>query len=233
MKPRILLLSGFEPFGGDGFNPSGGIAWSLDREGLSGGVQIHGITLPVNGPAAWEKLARNIRQLEPHWIIATGVSGRAELSIETTAWNEADYRLPDNLGEQPQGVKIMERGPASLVSPAALDLLAGTTRLEPPPGVPALAVRGSHDPGRFVCNFLYYRLLHLTRRANHPAHQRAAFWHLPATPEMRRSNQDLRFFYPLDGLGATVRHLLEAVVHLPEKKPQVPGGTCGPGPALD
>ena len=38
------------------------------------------------------------------------------------------------------------------------------------------------------------------------------------SPEMRRPGQDLRFFYPLDRLGATMRHLLEAVVHLPEKQ---------------
>ncbi len=225
MKPHLLLLSGFEPFGGDGFNPSGSIAWSLHGQWLGGGVQIHGVTLPVNGPAAWEKLARNIRRLDPHWIIATGVSGRAELSIETTAWNEADYRMPDNLGHQPQGIKIMERGPAFLVSPAALGLLASLPPLEPRDGAPHLPVRRSDDPGRYVCNFLFYRLLHLTRRTSHPAYQRAAFWHLPATPEMRRPGQDLRFCYPLDGLGGTVRHLLETVVLLPGKWPQAPGQT--------
>ena len=202
-----LLLTGFEPFGGDGFNPSGAMACSLHGVALGGGVVIHGLTLPVSGPAAWQKLSRSIRQLRPAWVVATGVSGRAEISLESTAWNEADYRIPDNSGLQPRGPRILAHGPASLQSRPAPLLHRSAA--------PSLPVRLSTDPGRFVCNFLYYRLLHLTRRPGHCAHQRAVFWHLPATPEMRRSPGDGRFFYPMEDLQKTVQSLLTQWVRAP------------------
>ena len=201
-----LLLTGFEPFGGDDFNPSGAIAGLLHGVELGAGTVIHGLSLPVSGPAAWQKLSRTIRQVRPRWIVATGVSGRPGLCIESTAWNEADYRIPDNAGFQPTGARILARGPARLEARPA-PLLHRARPLHP-----RLPVRLSTDPGRFVCNFLYYRLLHLTDRPDHAAHHRAVFLHLPATPEMRRSPQDDRFFHPLDDLRETVRGLLNRLV---------------------
>ena len=203
-----LLLTGFEPFGGDDFNPSGAIAGSLHGMELGSGTVIHGLPLPVSGQAAWQKLSRTIRQIRPRWIVATGVSGRPGLSIKATAWNEADYRIPDKAGLQPTGSRILTRGPALLQSrPAPLLYGAGTVH-------PRLPVRLSTDPGRFVCNFLYYRLLHLTGRPDHAAHHRAVFLHLPATPEMSRSPQDDRFFHPLDDLKKTVNGLLNRLVQV-------------------
>jgi pyroglutamyl-peptidase len=203
MTPRRLLLTGFEPFGGDGFNPSGTLAAQLQGRVLPGGAEIEELVLPVSGPAAWRKMSRAIRRLQPHWIIATGVSGRAELSIESTAWNEADYRIPDNAGLQPQSARILARGPVRLDSGlgVAVGFSAGGL----------LPVRPSADPGRYVCNYLYYRLLHLTRTSSHSACGRAVFLHLPATPEMKRGPQDARFFHPLAGVRDTLLSLLELV----------------------
>ena len=195
---RTLLLTGFEPFGGDDFKCSGSLARLLHGAVLPGGVSIRSLILPVCGPAAWQKLARSLRVHKPQWIIATGVSGRAELSLESTAWNEDDYRIPDNAGRQPRGTRILSRGPAKLESALNLDPLPGHFAGS------ALPVRTSSDPGRYVCNHLYYRLLHLTDRPGHSSHRRTLFLHLPATPEMRRSPEDQRFFYPLDDLQLMV-----------------------------
>jgi pyroglutamyl-peptidase len=201
-----LLFTGFEPFGGDSFNPSAALVRRLHGTTLNHGVSVQGLVLPVSGPAAWQKLGRAIRRIQPRWIVATGVSGRAELSLETTAWNEDDFRIPDNAGLQPQASAILSRGPDSLQSALA-------ARLDPASfGTSRLPVRPSTDPGRFVCNHLYYRLLHLTRRASHPAHQRAVFLHLPASPEMKLGSDDQRFFYPLDDLGTLILQLLEKLV---------------------
>lgn len=201
--PR-LLLTGFAPFGGDAFNPSGALAQALHGSWLGGGVLVQGLTLPVSGPTAWRRLSAALRRDRPRWVVALGVSGRAELSIETTAWNEEDYRIPDNAGLQPQGQRLLERGPPHLRS--------GLVSLLPEAVAAALPVRHSADPGRFVCNHLYYRLLHLTRRPGHSAHQRAIFLHVPATLEMRRSPADARWFHPLESLQGTVLGLLGQLV---------------------
>ena len=109
MSSSTLLLTGFEPFGGDVFNPSGELAARLHGTIHHSGVNIHGLALPVSGPAAWGKLTRAARELRPRWILALGVSGRAEVSVESTAWNEMDYRIPDNAGLQPRGVPVLAR----------------------------------------------------------------------------------------------------------------------------
>lgn len=204
--PPLLLLTGFEPFGGDGFNPSGTIARGLHGHRLESGALVHGLPLPVSGPPAWRKLSRAIRQLQPHWVVATGVSGRAEISLESCAWNEDDFRIPDNAGRQPQGTPILGKGPASLET----GMEAGSLCREGVAG--ELPVRLSRDPGRFVCNHLYYRLLHLTRRPLHGAHGRALFLHLPCTPEMRRGAADGRFFHPLEDLQRSILTILEQLV---------------------
>lgn len=206
-----LLLTGFEPFGGDAFNPSGHIARNLDGHRLASGAAVRSVILPVSGPAAWARLSRKIQSWKPDWVIATGVSGRAEISIETTAWNDQDYRIPDNLGLQPVGLPVLAKGPAFLES-AQAEAAVVLTDLNP-----VLPVRPSTDPGRFVCNHLYYRLLHLTKRPGHPASGRAVFLHLPATFEMRRSGgmEDRRYYHGLEDLQAKVLGLLNRLTGIP------------------
>lgn len=204
-----LLLTGFLPFGGDAFNPSGALAETFDKREIGETAVVRGLLLPVSGPAAWAILQRAIRVSRPRWILALGVSGRECLSVESTAWNKADFSIPDNAGLQPRASRILARGPASLrcgpdVDAAALAAAAGTAEL------PAEA---STDPGRYVCNWTYYRLLHLTRRAGHSACGRTIFLHIPPVEEMRRSPADRRRLFPLDQVASAVerglRHLTD------------------------
>ncbi len=207
MNRPVLLLTGFEPFGGDGFNPSGAIAGEFDGEPLPGKGIVRGLILPVSGPAAWSRLARAVREVQPRWIVATGVSGRQEISIETMAWNEVDYRIPDNAGLQPRHGRILMRGPSALTSALAERMLrpGDSGSSWSPDRIP---VCPGTDPGRFVCNHVYYRLLHLTRRSAHPACQRAVFLHLPPTHEMKRNANDARVLFPLASVRDRVTDLL-------------------------
>jgi len=228
MKPQVLLLTGFEPFGGDVFNPSGALAQQWQGHRLPGGVVIQGLVLPVSGPAAWRKLSHQIQQHRPCRIIAMGVSGRSEVSIESTAWNEMDYPIPDNAGLQPRRAAILPRGPAQLTSGLTALLESAIPGLERQAGS-GLAIRSSTDPGRYVCNYLYYRLLHLTRRASHGAHQQAVFLHLPPTVEMRRSPQDPRVFQD----RAAVQRVVLGLCEVPMVSSGPPGQAAAPAPAMN
>lgn len=208
MPSPSLLLTGFEPFDGDAFNPSGELAARLNGQ-IRRGVSVLGLTLPVSGPAAWAKLTRAARELRPRWILALGVSGRAEVSVESTAWNEADYRIPDNAGLQPRGEPVLARRAPVFRTPLDVEALAGRIHTE------ALPARVSADPGRYVCNWLYCRLLHLTRRPSSPARGRALFLHLPATTEMRRGADDLRPLFPLERVQAAVEGAIEFLLETP------------------
>ncbi|MDB6069465.1 MAG: pyrrolidone-carboxylate peptidase [Verrucomicrobiales bacterium] len=216
-----LLLTGFEPFGGDAFNPSGELAKGLHGMEFSCGMRVRGQVLPVSGEAAWSRMAAAVRRYRPQWVVAMGVSGRAEISLETTAWNEADFRIPDNKGWQPRGVPVLRRGPPHYqvdwpgVTAGLGDGGSGVEGIwageagAGPVAAGSLPVRASTDPGRFVCNFLYYRLLHLTRNPMHPAHGRALFVHLPATAEMRRAGKESRYYHSMNNLQDRVRELLQ------------------------
>lgn len=231
-RPPVLLLTGFEPFGGDVFNPSGEIARALHGMEFPCGMKVRSLVLPVSGPGSWARLSGAIRRHRPRWVVATGVSGRAEISLETRAWNEADFRIPDNAGWQPRGVPVVRRGPAHFevrwpggagaglgsaggfgrvggVGGGGLEGEGGGGGAVDEAGFGVLPVRSSTDPGRFVCNFLYYRLLHLTRNPEHPAHGRSVFVHLPATGEMRREGLgEARYYHGFNDLRDRVRGLL-------------------------
>lgn len=201
-----LLLTGFEPFGGDRFNPSGALAAALEGAVIGANVRIVSAVLPVSGPAAWQKIAGIIRRRQPRWTVAMGVSGRPEISVESTAWNVADYRIPDNSGLQPVGNRILKYGPGKLASRLpVLEIAAAMGNTEIP-------VRASTDPGRFVCNWLYYRLLHLTRKPAHGAEGRAVFLHLPATREMGGNRPARRALFDLADLRRVVEGVLREVV---------------------
>ena len=174
-----ILLTGFEPFAGDAVNPSGLIAAALHGTSLLPGHRVHGLVLPVSAATAFARTSRLVRRLRPHWIVAMGVSGRDAFTPESQAVNAADYRIPDNAGLQLRAVPLLKRGPVILRTGLDAEKLAAAAART---GIPAIA---STDAGRFVCNHLYYRLLHLTSRPGHPAAGRTVFIHLPALPGMQ------------------------------------------------
>jgi pyroglutamyl-peptidase len=83
-----------------------------------------------------------------------GVSGLADcINIESKAYNEADFRCPDQLGWEPQHEKIVEDGPPAIATTLNVDLLVSRLLSM------NHKVRRSEDPGRFVCNWVYYHSL--------------------------------------------------------------------------
>jgi pyroglutamyl-peptidase len=173
-----LLLTGFEPFGGDSRNPSGEIAAALDGTVLHGRILIHSLVLPVATHAAWQLTVTAVRRTKPRWIVATGVAPRATINPESQAVNWCDYRIPDNSGivrrDQPSvpGTRRIYR------TGVDTNKLAAAIRAA---GIPA---EPSDDAGRFVCNDFYTHLLRLTSRPTHRASRRSLFVHVPKIPEM-------------------------------------------------
>lgn len=199
---QTLLLTGFEPFGGDPCNPSGETALALDGDRLSGGTVIRSLVLPVAAEPAWALARKHIRILRPRWIVATGVGPRDRITPEEQAVNWCDYRIPDNAGvvrravpAVPGGRKAFRCGPNVR---ALADAVVAT-------GIPAAV---SDDAGRFVCNDFYCRLLRLTSRRGHAAAGRSVFVHVPRTPEMGGAPP----FMELPAIRAGLRALLDALV---------------------
>lgn len=166
----VLLLTGFEPFGGALTNPSQQIARALDGTRVAG-HRIVGAVLPCVFGGARRELARLLRRHRPTVVVCLGVAeGRTAITPERVAINLEDARIPDNAGVQPRDRPVVRGGPAAYWS--TLPVKAIVAELERH-GIPAAV---SHTAGTFVCNHIFYALRHAVRHRR----VRAGFIHVPA-----------------------------------------------------
>lgn len=169
-----LLLTGFEPFGGDSLNPSWEVARALDGATL-GGWRVAALQLPCVFGASRAALDAAIRRLRPVAVLALGLAGnRGAISVERVALNLIDARIADNAGAQPVDVPVIAGAPLALAT--RLPAKAIVAQLQ----ASGLRAELSLSAGSFVCNELMFGLLHrLRRRPGVPA----GFIHLPPLPE--------------------------------------------------
>lgn len=167
---KTVLLTGFEPFGGETINPSWEAARLLDGETIAG-ARVHARLLPCAFGAALDELYRHLDALQPDIAIAVGqAGGRPDIAVERVAINIDDARFPDNAGRQPIDQPIVEDGPAAYFSTLPIKAIVAGLRER---GLPATV---SQSAGTFVCNHVMYGLLHR-------GGLRGGFIHLPFLPE--------------------------------------------------
>jgi len=165
-----VLLTGFEPFGGDASNPSG-VAVRRVAERWAGPEVLVTDVLPVTFAGAAERLRGLIAQHAPDVVIAAGLAGnRMSISVERIAINLVDARIPDNDGAQPVDQPSVAGAPparfATLpVKAIVRDLLSA-----------AIPAEVSHSAGTFVCNHVFFAAL--DEASAHPG-MRAGFVHVP------------------------------------------------------
>ena len=95
---RCVLLTGFEPFGGHGDNPSAEIAHRLDGRRIAGRI-VRARILPVDLGGLDDALGTALEGLAPVAVVALGLAaGEPVIRLERVALNIADFRLPDNAG---------------------------------------------------------------------------------------------------------------------------------------
>lgn len=172
--PRILL-TGFEPFGGDDHNPSWAVAHSLQGARV-GSARIEARRLPCAFGAAHSAMNRALAELRPQLVLALGLaSGRSGLSLERVAINVDDARIPDNASAQPVDQPVVPGGPAAYFTTLPIKAMVAALQRR---GLPASV---SQTAGTFVCNHVFYGLMHAL--AGQPD-VRAGFMHIPLTPDM-------------------------------------------------
>jgi pyroglutamyl-peptidase len=178
MRPHapVILLTGFEPFAGMDQNPSADLAVRWQNR-LLAGCQVHTMVLPVCFGLAAKKLMHKARDLRREHavplILATGLAvNRQCLSLERIAINCADTSSPDAAGHQPLNERIHLRGADGLF--ARLPLVA-MLRATQNAGCPAEI---SDTAGTYVCNEVFYRLMHMLSRPSWKNTQ-GGFIHLP------------------------------------------------------
>ena len=168
-----ILVTGFEPFGGQNLNPSWEVARALHGLQLQG-AQVVAVQLPCVFAQALPALQQALMQHTPDIVLALGqAEGRCDLSVERIAINVMDARILDNAGAQPIDVPVIAGGPASYFSTLPIKSLVAGLRAS---GFPASV---SQTAGTFVCNQVFYALQHTL--AGQGVH--SGFVHLPLLPE--------------------------------------------------
>lgn len=174
MKPTAnILLTGFDPFGGEAINPSWEAVRALDGE-IVGGCTIRAVQLPTVFGRSLTVLRAAIKRRKPELVICVGqAGGRPQLSLERVAINVDDARIPDNAGKQPIDKPIVRDGPAAYFSTLPIKAIRAALA---DAGLPAEV---SQTAGTFVCNHVFYGLMHAL--AATPG-ARGGFVHIPFLP---------------------------------------------------
>lgn len=209
-----LLVTGFEPFAGDGINPSAELVAALAAQPPSG-VALATAILPVAFARLDAALDSAIAAAAPDFVLALGLAGgRAEISVERVAINLDDARIPDNAGAQPLDRPVVAGGPAAYFATLPVKAMAAAIRAA---GAPAQV---SHTAGTFACNHVFYRAAHLAA-TRHPG-MRAGFIHLPYLPQQAAEHRGA----PSMALATMLGGLRAAIAALPATAdPRVPEGT--------
>lgn len=199
-----LLLTGFEPFGGDSHhNPSIALAQALQGERI-GGLEVVAHRLPCVFAQAPDALAEAIERCRPALVLALGqAGGRCELSLERVAINLVDARIPDNAGARPVDVPVLPGGPSAYFTTLPIKAMVAAARTA---GVPAAV---SYSAGSFVCNQVFYVLQHALAPASPPVP--SGFLHLPLLPE-QASSQAGQPSMPLATMVTGLRAMLTAAL---------------------
>jgi pyroglutamyl-peptidase len=172
-----ILLTGFEPFDQDAINPSWEAARALDGWRCRGAT-VHARRIPCAFGAALRELDAAIDALAPALVIATGqAGGRGEITPERIAINVDDGRIGDNAGRQPIDEPVIAGAPAAYFSTLPIKAIVRELRAE---GIPAAV---SNTAGTFVCNHLFFGLMHRIATRPVAADMRGGFIHLPCLPE--------------------------------------------------
>ncbi len=167
----MILVTGFEPFGGLARNPTGEIARALG-----------GAVLPVDyariGAVLDAQLARG-----PKAVLLLGLAvGRPRISLERVAINFRDGMRPDNAGALPDRSEVVVGGPAAYFSTLPLEALHAALERE---GVP---VEYSLTAGGYLCNAAFYLARHkLGNRVP------CGFVHMPPTPDLACAAEPLPY----------------------------------------
>ncbi len=200
---RSVLVTGFEPFGGEPVNPSQQLVERLDALVVRRrDIRITTSVLPVDRTRVPAALDEAVARIRPDLVVLVGqATGRGHVDLESRAHNAIDFRgATDNGGHSASGEPLEPDGPDALDSRLALAALADRLRAA------GLPVALSVDAGRHLCNASLYTML---RR--HPQ-VGAVFVHVPLLPEQAERRGTGEPSLPLERSEVCLHAIIEQLV---------------------
>ena len=191
---KKVLVTGFDPFGGERINP----AWEAVRclPERIGENCLQKMQIPTVFGTAAECVLVRAAELHPDAILCVGqAGGRSAVTPEMAALNLQYASIADNAGQMPQDVPVIAGAPAAYFATLPVRIMASAIRDA------GLSGAVSYSAGTFVCNDLLFRLLHHF----HKTATGVGFVHVPYLPEQAKSGA------PSMELGEILRALEAAI----------------------
>lgn len=168
-----ILLTAFDPFGGESINPAEEAVKSVASPD---GMELYKLTVPTVFGKSSETVRQEIDRIHPDVVVSIGqAGGRSGITPERVAINVDDARIADNEGNTPKNKPVVTDGPAAYFS--TLPIYEITEALT----AAGITSSISNSAGTFVCNHLMYSVLHYAA-TKYPS-MRAGFIHVPFLPE--------------------------------------------------
>ncbi|AEH25542.1 pyroglutamyl-peptidase I [Pyrococcus yayanosii] len=203
-----VLLTGFEPFGGESINPS----WEAVKKVEVEGVELVKRKLPVSFKRVRGELPAIILEERPDVVILTGLAGgRPNITVERVAINVMDARMDDNDGYKPEDEPVVEGGPDAYFSTLPIKAIIKAHRNA---GIPSAV---SNTAGTYVCNTAMYVALHTVK--THGLDTIAGFIHVPYIPEqvLEKGAPSMPLDMIVKAIEIAVRVSVEHKLYRPER----------------
>ena len=180
-----VLVTGFDPFGANTVNPSWMVVQALHGRQI-GGHRVVGAPLPTVFGHSLDALRELLLRHRPALAICIGqAGGRGALSLERVAINVNDARIADNAGAQPVDTPVLAGGPAAYFSTLPIKAMLASLLEE------GINAEVSQTAGTFVCNHVFYGLMHELASRPELRHTRGGLVHVPWLPSQGQPSMRL------------------------------------------
>ena len=192
-----IIVTGFDPFGGEKINPSIECVKTLPE---IEGVELFRVELPTVFKESANRLNEVINDVKPDAVLCVGqAGGRPWITMERIAINVDDARIPDNISQQPIDEAIQLDGEAAYFTTLPIKRIVNAIRKA---GIPAEV---SNTAGTFVCNHIMYQALFTATKADKSF--KAGFMHIPFIPEQTTDKP----FLPLEESTKALQIAIETI----------------------
>ena len=201
-----ILVTGFDPFGGEKINPALETIKRLPDTIL--GAQIIKLEIPTVVGKSLAKITEAVEKENPDVVLSIGqAGGRSEITVERVGINIDDCRIPDNEGNQPIDEPVVKGGPAAYFVTIPIKAIVEKIKANK---IPASI---SNTAGTFICNHVCYGVAHLAAaRTATGKTMKSGFIHIPFLPEQVIGKPALTPSMSLETIVSGITHALEAIV---------------------
>ena len=201
-----ILVTGFDPFGGEKINPALETIKRLPDAIL--GAQIIKLEIPTVVGKSLAKITEAVEKENPDVVLSIGqAGGRSEITVERIGINIDDCRILDNEGNQPIDEPVIKGGPAAYFVTIPIKAIVENIQAH---NIPASI---SNTAGTFICNHVCYGVAHLAAaRTAAGKPMKSGFIHIPFLPEQVIGKPAFTPSMSLETIVSGITHALEAIV---------------------